>query len=207
MRARMALVQAAIDFEVREVVLRDKPVEMLKLSEKGEVPVLLVADKVIDESLDIMLWALAQSDEEGWLAFSSIERQGIDELIVRCEAEFKLWLDRYKYSNRQTEFSENQARDQALQFIAELETRLAAKRSDGGFLFGHLGLADVALLPFVRQFAHVDKGWFDATPYPLVHNWLNRFLTSQRFTWVMQKYPQWRPNDGTVVFSTGLIEA
>ena len=198
MRARLALAAANIDFEVREVVLRDKPDHMLELSPKGTVPVLWVDDTVIDESIDIMRWALQQSDPENWLGEEAVLAEQLA-LTSRCESEFKVWLDRYKYNNRQQVYTEEQARNACEEFLQALEGRLQAN-SEEGFLFGPRSLADAAIAPFVRQFAFVDKAWFDQAPYPALQAWLAEFLDSARFKHVMQKYPQWHREQSRQVF-------
>ncbi|MEM7097230.1 MAG: glutathione S-transferase [Pseudomonadota bacterium] len=196
MRARMALAYAGLEFEVREVILRDKPAEMLTLSPKGTVPVLLVGDRVIDESLDVMHFALAQNDRDGWLA-TSPETQG---LIERCEQEFKPQLDRYKYHDRHPE-SQIHYRDQASGFLLELNQLLTT--SDGPFFQGDkLCLVDVALFPFVRQFAHVDKVWFGDQPWGALSFWLQTLLDSRLFGSVMTKYRQWHAGDPPVYFQS-----
>lgn len=197
MRARMALAYAGINYEVREVVLRDKPPEMLQASAKGTVPVLLQEGKVIDESLDVMLWALNQRDTDGWLVD---EREAQIALLERCEADFKPWLDRYKYADRHPEFAADASRAEASAYLITIETQLTAT---GAYLFGaNLSMADVGLLPFVRQFAHVDKVWFDKEPWPELQRWLQGFLQGELFQSVMQKYPRWQAGDAPTYFAT-----
>ena len=199
MRARMALAQAGVEFVVREVVLRDKPSEMLALSSKGTVPVLLVDGTVIDESLDIMRWALACADEEGWLKHDDAVLSQTDFLIGECQQGFKLWLDRYKYNDRHPDIALEVARGEAEKFIERLEHQLA-QSPNPKFLFGSVSLADMAIFSFVRQFANVDKSWFDDAPYPYAQRWLSNILTSERFQKIMQKYPQWSAGDDPVLF-------
>lgn len=202
MRARLALYGSGMMVELREVVLRDKPIELRELSPKATVPVLLTPEgQVIDESLDIMLWALQQSDPEGWL-LQGLELRGVEQhtatmaLIDQNDGQFKHWLDHYKYADRFPEHPVNYYREQAEVFIRQLETRL----SDNSYLMAKkLSLADVAIFPFVRQFAHVDKPWFDQAPYPKVQIWLAELLKSSRFIDVMVKYPQWN-EESDVVF-------
>ena len=202
MRARMALAYAGVDYELREVVLRDKPEAMLALSAKGTVPVLQLADQVIDESLDVMFWGLAQSDDSSWLSPHPVVQAQTDALIAQCEDDFKVWLDRYKYNNRQPAYTRDESRQQGERFLLELEQRL--KRSSGAFIFGQLGLIDVAVMPFVRQFAFVDKAWFDQSDYPELRAWLDRMLQSELFQSVMHKYAKWVPGQPVVKFSTTL---
>ena len=184
-RARLALKCAQIPLELREVVLRHKPEAMLAISPKGTVPVLQLPDgQVIDESLDIMNWALRQADPEGWLDLP--DAQVTHDLIARNDGPFKHLLDRYKYPERHPERSAAEWRDEAVRIhLADLDTRLQAHPC----LFGaHWSLADMALLPFVRQFAQVDRVWFDATPaLPALRAWLQRGLDLPLFAAVMAK--------------------
>ena len=184
MRARMALRVAGIQVEIREISLRNKPPEMLALSPKGTVPVLHSLDgRVIDESLDIMRWALTQHDPQGWLTHASTPEQR--ELIKQNDTVFKHWLDRYKYAVRYPEFDATYYRDQALKSqIDNLESIL----SPHPFLGGRApALSDVAIFPFVRQFAAVDQVWFEASRYAATRKWLNAWIASELFRLVMQK--------------------
>lgn len=184
MRARMALRVAGIPVEIREISLRDKPPEMLSLSPKGTVPVLCSSDgKVIDESLDIMWWALAQHDPQGWLNRASEPQQR--ELVKQSDTVFKHWLDRYKYAERYPEFDATHYRDQALRTqIDNLESLL----SQHPFLGGSAAcLSDVAIFPFVRQFAAVDQAWFEASRYAATRRWLTNWIESELFRLIMQK--------------------
>ena len=184
-RARMALAVAGTTVELREVVLRDKPAEMVAASAKGTVPVLVLPDgTVIDESLDIMFWALRQHDPNHWLDHSA----DASPLLSRCEDEFKHWLDRYKYADRHPEQTKDFYRGQALLFIDELEQALA----ETPYLLGdEVGIADVGVFPFIRQFAGVDPDWWADAPYPATRRWLESWLTSPLFTGAMKKYPPW----------------
>lgn len=181
-RARLAIAVSKVSVNVREVDLKAKPEHLLLLSPKGTVPVLELADGgVIDESLDIMLWAFQQHDPLGMLPDFSNEARA---LIERNDNEFKYALDRYKYPERYPEFSMPHYRMQAEIFLRELNTRL----DESTFLFGNkAGIADLALLPFVRQFARVDNAWFEVSPYASLRRWLNTWLASDAFIRVMQK--------------------
>lgn len=198
MRARLAIASAGIAVRLREVVLRDKPAHMVEISPKGTVPVLQLADgKVIDESLDVMLWALGQSDPEGWLAPLEADSETVMALIAANDGGFKHHLDRYKYANRYQETDPHEHREGASIFLALLEVRLRA--SD--YLFGQVPtLADFAVLPFVRQFAHVDTAWFSGAPYPRLRGWLDAFKASDRFKAIMTKYPQWKTGEPEAEF-------
>ena len=202
MRARLAIAYTQLPVELREVVLKDKPQSMLDISPKGTVPVLQLANgEVIDESLDIMLWALQQNDPDNWLA----SQQQQLALIQQNDDVFKTHLDRYKYPNRyQQEWGElsEQAfglehREQAEQFLQQYEQHLTANTF---LLADKPGLADMAILPFIRQCAHVDKTWFDTLPYPKLQQWLQNFLDSPLFKLIMPKFKQWQPNDEPVIF-------
>ncbi|MGQ7862680.1 glutathione S-transferase [Pseudomonas sp. 32A] len=181
MRARMALRYSGVAVQIIEVSLKAKPAEMLALSPKGTVPVLSVDGRVIDESLAIMGWALAQNDPEGWL----LEDDGATQaLIEENDQGFKYQLDRYKYAERYPEQPMEHYRAEGEVFLSKLEGLLAQREY---LLAGHLSLADVALAPFVRQFAHVDRAWFERAPYPRLQDWLQRFLESPLFIAVMAK--------------------
>jgi glutathione S-transferase len=194
-RARLAIYVSGVTVELREILLRDKPEHMLQLSSKGTVPVLqLTNSKVIDESIDVFYWALQKNDPNAWLAVDKLE---LARLVERNDGEFKHWLDRYKYSVGYPEFSAEYYRGEAEVFIAELEQRLSASQY---LLSCNLSGADMAILPFVRQFAFVDKAWFDNTSYLKVQAWLAEFLKSEIFLAVMDKYPPWQAGDEVVCF-------
>lgn len=190
-RARMALLSSATQVELREVDLKQKPQQMLDLSPKGTVPVLQLPDgTVLEESLDIMLWALAQADPEQW--WQTQEEHQTNQtlaLIKENDEVFKYWLDRYKYSVGYPEMSKQAYRDKGVEFIRKLDERLS---QHDYLLSDQCTLADAAIFPFVRQFAFVDKSWFDASPYDEVKQWLSQFLQSERFKTVMAKYPPWQ---------------
>jgi UPF0176 protein len=191
MRARMALLSAGIEIELREVVLRDKPSHMLKLSPKGSVPVLWLSDgRVIDESLDVMLWALRQSDPNDWLPADETQLSEALELVKRNDDEFKYHLDRYKYPSRYDGAVGEEHRSAAESFLATLEAQLRETQ----YLHGsQRSFLDAAILPFIRQFANTDRTWFDQAPYPALQAWMSKELEAPSFTGMMQKYPQWQP--------------
>jgi glutathione S-transferase len=181
MRARMALRYSGVPVEIVEVSLKAKPAEMLAISPKGTVPVLDADGRVIDESLEIMRWALAQNDPQGWLLDGDSR---IAELIEANDQGFKVDLNRYKYAERYPEQPMEVYRAQGAVFLQRLEGLL----QDRDYLLAdHPSLADIALLPFVRQFAHVDREWFAQTPYPRLQAWLHDFLESNLFTLIMKK--------------------
>ena len=192
MRARLALQISRQDCEIREVVLRDKPSSLLEISPKGTVPVLVLPNgTVVDESLDVMLWALGKNDPESWLAPTA----SLDEMlpfIERTQTEFKSHLDRYKYTSRYEGAVASEHRSLASVFLMELEGRLHASP----WLFGpRLSLADAAIAPFVRQFANTDRKWFDEQQWPALRSWLDDFLVSPLFGGIMDKLPQWQLGD------------
>ncbi len=198
MRARLALYSSGQRCELREIVLRDKASEFLAASPKGTVPVLLTPDgTVIEESLDVMLWALRAHDPERWLAPETGDFDAMLVLINACETTFKPNLDAYKYASRDGPEKGLEARAAGAIFLAELDERLGHNRH----LFGErLALADMAVFPFVRQFANVNRGWFDGKPWPRLRRWLEALLESPRFALAMKKYAKWQPDDAPVLF-------
>ncbi|KQV10566.1 glutathione S-transferase [Pseudomonas sp. Root329] len=185
MRARMALRYSGVAVNIVEVSLKAKPAEMLALSSKGTVPVLSVDGQVIDESLAIMHWALAQSDPQDWLLKDDpVGQQLIAELIEENDQVFKVHLNRYKYAERYPEQPMAFYRAEGEVFLRRLDELLEGRDY---LLAEHPSLADVALMPFVRQFAHVDREWFGQTPYHRLQAWLQRFLESELFIGVMGK--------------------
>jgi glutathione S-transferase len=193
MRARLAIGHAGIKVELREIELRSKPIQMLEASPKGTVPVLVLGDgSVIDESLDIMRWALQQNDPGKWLQVNDFEA-----LIQWNDSRFKDNLDRYKYADRYPEHPAGFYRQQGELFLTELESRLILTQNLCGDCFS---IADAAIAPFIRQFAAVDETWFQASPYPALKRWLAAFLTGPLFDVVMKKYAGWKPGSSSVVF-------
>ena len=185
MRARMALRYSGVEFSIVEVSLKAKPAEMLALSSKGTVPVLDVDARVIDESLEIMRWALAQNDPQDWLLKDDPQGQlTMAALIEANDQSFKVQLNRYKYAERYPEHPMETYRAEGSEFLHKLDQLL--ERRDY-LLAQHPSLADVALMPFIRQFAHVDRDWFAQTPYRHLQAWLQRFLESELFTAIMKK--------------------
>ncbi|POA85844.1 glutathione S-transferase [Pseudomonas protegens] len=185
MRARLALRYAGVPMRIVEVSLKAKPAEMLALSAKGTVPVLALEDRVIDESLEIMHWALAQHDPEDWrLTADPTAQAQMAVLIAENDQVFKVHLNRYKYAERYPEAPMEHYRAQGEAFLARLDSLLQQRRY---LLAAHPSLADMALLPFVRQFAHVDREWFAQTPYRSLQEWLQGQLESELFLAVMAK--------------------
>jgi len=191
MRARLALAISGTRCELREVSLRSKPPAMLAASPKGTVPVLVLPDgEVIDESLDIMRWTLAKRDPEGWLARDDAG------LIGANDGAFKQDLDRYKYPERYA-VDPLAHREEGLSFLLEIDARLSV----AGQLCGSVrGMADAAIMPFVRQFAAVDREWFDTLPLTRVRTWLNGHLASDLFAGIMMRVVPWSAGDLPVHF-------
>jgi len=187
-RARLAIAQAGITFELREVVLRNKPQQLLDISAKGTVPVLQLPNgKVIDESIDIMYWALSYHDPEHWL--ENAPSDDIKHLIKWNDGKFKYFLDRYKYADHYPENTEMFYREKAEVFLLELEKRL----SKNIFLCSQrCSITDIAIFPFIRQFAAVNSNWFQESSYKNLKYWLNQQINSPLFISVMDKHPAWK---------------
>ena len=202
MRARLALLASGIVCELREVVLRSKPAEMLAISPKGTVPVLQLPNgQVLEQSLDIMLWALGQHDPLGWLAQNPEQQAHQYAWIAACDGDFKAHLDRYKYPNRYALADGLTDRAQGSEFLASLNTALQTT----GYLAGTAwGLADAAIAPFVRQWAHTDPAWFASQPWADLQRWLSRFETSPTFAQAMAKFPPWAPDHAPLHWPTGI---
>lgn len=185
MRARLALYLKKIPHEHREVSLKNKPNEMLAISPKGTVPVLQLQDgTVLEESLDIMNWALNTPN-------LSVKDQ---ELITENDTTFKQALDRYKYPGRYSEETGINYREQCELFLAKLEVQLNPSLIENTSTF-----TDLALFPFVRQFSRVNPEWFNEQPYPILKAWLNFFSSNSLFQKVMKNYPLWAPNSSPVL--------
>jgi glutathione S-transferase len=199
----MALQYAAVDYELREVSLGHKPSALLRASSKGTVPVLcLPGGKVIEESLDVMRWALTQQDPDGWLREES--RTETRALVEENDSEFKQHLDHYKYWERFPPHPQSHYRRQAQTFLLRLEQCLATNRY---LLSAKPAFVDVAIFPFVRQFALVDKTWFDQAPFPRLHIWLQTFLESSWFGEAMQRFPVWQEGDLPMNIISGAVAA
>ncbi|MCO4780970.1 MAG: glutathione S-transferase [Candidatus Cloacimonetes bacterium] len=192
MRARLALKLAETCIVVREITLKNKPQEMLAISPKGTVPVVFLPDgTVIEESLDIMIWALTQSDPSNILS----KEQEVLDLIKMNDSSFKYHLDRYKYSDRHPEHPMEYYRSKGEEFLTILNQLLMKSK----YLYGDtLSFADIAIFPFVRQFAHVDRKWFFSTKYSYLIDWLNEQLESELFLGIMQKYPEYLKDDQVI---------
>lgn len=192
MRARLAMHISGIAHEHREIVLKNKPAHMLALSPKGTVPVLWLrgasGQNVLEQSLDIMLWALRQHDPLGWLPRTDAAMSDALALIAHNDGPFKQQLDRYKYPNRSGLASGEADRNGAALWLHTLDARLRAQPFLAGEMFG---LTDAAIAPFVRQYAHTDPIWFAAQPWVFLARWLSAFESSERFAAIMHKHAPW----------------
>lgn len=196
MRARMALAYAGIDYEIREISLREKPQSMLLISPKGTVPVLRLPDsRVIEQSLEIMLWAMNQNDPKAWWHGQIDEaRQKMLRWIEINDGEFKKLLDRYKYPERVSETSPGSSQEETFEKALELHLHpMNQALQENAYLLGNqISLADVALFPFIRQFYGVDEERFDQAGLQALKQWLQGFLDSELFQSIMKKYPVWK---------------
>lgn len=193
MRARLAIASSGQQVELREILLRDKPAPFLATSPKGTVPVLDLHGHVIAESIDIMKWALTRSDPERW---RDMPERG-HTLIATADGPFKSALDLYKYHVRHPNGTRDTAQRDGATFLHTLDDML-----DGNdWLFGAPTLADMAILPFVRQFANTDRPWFEAQDWHNLLRWLKDFTDSDAFANVMVKYPPWQPDQDRVLFA------
>ena len=199
MRARIAIYKSQQPVLLRDIVLKDKPQEMLVASPKGTVPVLITPNgTVIEESFEVMLWALSMSDPDD-LLFSGDDEMlaSMQTLIYRFDNEFKRCLENYKCAKRYSETNVIECRQACEAYIAQLEQLLTAHQY---LMADRESLADIALLPFIRQFARVERQWYLQAPYPHVRQWLNHYLQSKMFSKVMTKHQLWLPNRSDLLF-------
>ncbi len=202
MRARLGLLFAGLQVELREITLKNKPPQMLAISPKGTVPVLqLLNGTVIEESREIMTWALEQQDAQGLLAAQTLLEANA--LIDKNDNEFKYWLDRYKYADRHLDMSQAEYRQRGEDFLQRLEALLIKNP----YLLGErITIADIGIMPFVRQFAHVNRKVFYDLPYPNLQRWLQDWLNHPLFLQAMTKFAPWQEKDDVVVFPAAFIE-
>ena len=186
MRARMALKYSGIQLEHREITLRDKPKSMLLASPKGTVPVLCIDGQVIDQSLDIMHWALDKSDQDGW---KQVDEKVANSWIEKNDGPFKTLLDQYKYPNRYPEFNPEEVLSAAMELM--LKPIESALHNHEYLLGNKLSWVDIAIFPFIRQFAGVDPTTFEALPLPKTRKWLTQQIESELFNSIMEKHPTW----------------
>ncbi|WP_027848661.1 glutathione S-transferase [Marinospirillum minutulum] len=205
MRARLGILFAGLEVELREIALKNKPAQLLAVSPKATVPVLVLAEtktsqgSVIEESKEILEWALAQQDPQGLLTRHLTRAKA---LIDKNDNEFKPWLDRYKYADRYPELTQLDYRQKGEVFLQLLESLLAKHH----YLLGdNPSLADLGIMPFVRQFAHVDREVFYSLPYPKLHKWLKDWLEHPLFQLTMVKFQPWQEGDAPLIFPRPLI--
>lgn len=196
MRARLGILFAELQVELREITLKNKPSQMLAISPKGTVPVLQLVDgTVIEESTEIMIWALEQQDPQGLLDAEVLQQANA--LIDKNDNEFKYWLDRYKYADRHTDMTQTEYRQKGEIFLQVLEELL----TKNPYLLGKtVTIADIGIMPFVRQFAHVDRDIFYSLPYPNLQRWLQDWLQHPFFLQTMTKFQPWQDGDEAVIF-------
>ena len=196
MRARLALLFAELPVELREIVLKNKPSQMLAISPKGTVPVLQLPEgRVIEESREIMIWALEQNDKQGLLDAKLIKQA--NDLLDKNDDEFKHWLNHYKYADRYPEMSQAEYQERGEVFLQSLETLL----NKNAYLLGDsISIADIGVMPFVRQFAHVDRDVFYGLPYPKLQSWLQDWLEHPLFKQAMTKFDPWQEGDEVIIF-------
>jgi glutathione S-transferase len=199
MRARMAIRYSQIEVELREVKLSQKPGEMLVLSEKGTVPVLVLENgTVLEESMDIIHWALSIDDNDNWkLTDQSDQYHEAMTLISENDTDFKNHLDRYKYADRNPNHPVEYYRNQGEPFLAKLNQLLSRRLY---LITGQISIADIAIFPFIRQFAYVDKDWFNNSDYQYLVNWTLKLIETTLFQSAMKKQNPWNPLDPPFVF-------
>jgi glutathione S-transferase len=191
MRARMALAISGVEYEHREIALRQKPQAMLEASPKGTVPVFIThKENVIDESIAIMQYALSKNDPEHWLRDCTCLTQNFIDIM---DGDFKFHLDRYKYASRYDETAKRgdvdlTHRAAALENLTNWETALESKPY---LLDDEVSLADIATFPFIRQFAATEPEWWAGKPLPKTADWLSRLIESELFKSIMKKHPIW----------------
>ena len=198
MRARMALQYSGVKVELREVLLKNKPESLLAINRDATVPLLVLpGGEVIDESWQIMLWAIRQNDHDFWLGENETLVSDVEMLLEINDYSFKTDLDHYKYADRYPEYPAEHYRSQGEEYLQDLEEALCESR----YLLGQkMSAADIAIFPFIRQFACVDIQWFDGADYPKLQAWLRAFMDSDLFDSIMQKLPVWQEGDQRFIF-------
>ncbi len=192
MRARLSLVVSKTRVEIREVLLKKKPKEFLDVSASATVPCLITNEEILDESMDIMYWALKKSDPQNWLKMPKLG----NDLIKENDTSFKHYLDLTKYHIRYPRLNPKESRIKASAFLIKLESIMV-----DNFLFGSTPtIADMSILPFVRQFANTDLEWFDNQNWPRVKSWLYKFISSEIFHEIQIKFVQWQTNSKPCFF-------
>ncbi|MDA0238178.1 MAG: glutathione S-transferase N-terminal domain-containing protein [Proteobacteria bacterium] len=200
MRTRLAIKRSGISVYLREILLQDKPPEFIEDSEKATVPVLKLPDgKILEESLDIMRWALKQSDPDDWCQVLVAEADYSKAFLTELDGTFKDALDRYKYASRYALNGDAVLRHRSIgtAFLQRINERL----DEHPFVSGQKqGFLDIASLPFVRQFRIADPTWFDRQNWALLHVWLQQFIESEQFAVIMQKLKPWDSQQGEGIF-------
>ena len=202
MRARLAIKASGLIVEIREVELKKKPKEFLNISPKATVPIVYISSKqIIEESLDIMEWALKINDPLNLLKNEKLNRIEIHSILNKLENEFKQNLDRYKYSSRFDLPNPRLYRDKNLQTLNEFNNLL---QNNKGICSSNLSLLDYAVFPFIRQFRNVNSVWFDSLELKFLQTWLYELIDSDEFSSIMKKYEIWKPNQKPIYtnFST-----
>ena len=202
MRARLAIKASGLIVEIREVELKNKPKEFLNISPKATVPIVCISSKqIIEESLDIMEWALKINDPLKLLKHEKLNRIEIHSILNKLENEFKQNLDRYKYSSRFDLPNPKLYRDKNLQTLNEFNNLL---QNNKGIYSSNLSLLDYAVFPFIRQFRNVNSVWFDSLELKFLQTWLYELIDSDEFSSIMKKYEIWKPNQKPIYtnFST-----
>ena len=202
MRARLAIKASGIIVELREIKLQNKPQDFLNLSLKATVPVLQISSKkIIEESFDIMKWALNINDPFKWLDQEILNGIEVDNTLIKLENGFKRNLDRYKYSTRFDQPNPKLFRDNSFVILSEFNSLLENKK---GLYCSHLNILDFAIFPFIRQFRNVDKVWFDSLDLKFLQSWLYELIDSNEFSSIMKKNLIWEPNQKLIYtnFST-----
>lgn len=191
-RTRMVIKSSQITVEIREIELKNKPREFLELSPKGTVPVLLTdSGQVLEESLDIINWALDSNDPNNLLSECNLSKSQFKELLKKLDDDFKINLDKYKYPNRYQGVDRNFNRDANLNFLENLDNLLKKSKYIN---CNHLTLIDYLIFPFIRQFRNVDENWFDCLNFNNLQKWLNNLMESEDFISIMKKYSVWNSN-------------
>ena len=191
----MALSYGDIRVELREISLKNRPQELYQISQKGTVPVLIISDDlVIDESLEIMLWVIANHEKNSWMSEDLSKELNLIDLNDNI---FKKWLDMYKYHDRYPKHSRQYYRKECDKILYEYENRLITSNF---FLKNDISMADVAIFPFIRQYANVDYDWFSGH-YKHLELWLEKIVSSKLFTTVMNKYSEWDPNQKPLIIN------
>ncbi len=195
----MAVLSSGQEVELRDILLKDKPTPMIEASPKATVPVLVLKDgTVIDESLDVVHWALQSNDPHDWYPTDKTALSDMEALIAENDGPFKSALDRYKYHVRFPEMDKEDYRQEGEKFLKKLEGILETQ----DYLFGDQPTyADICIFPFVRQFANSDLKWFESAPYPNLQRWLKHWVESKLFKTVMKKQTIWQDGNPPLFFS------